>query len=223
MDSRFLKFSVRGFTNHWLTKVDRHFSTNFSKPLVVLLYLTHACNSNCKYCSLSHVKDPKELGTEEWKKVLLELRKWLGPFYLNLCGGEPFLRKDLFELIKFSNELGIITDVTTNGSLIDKKKAKEIVRSRLSKIVFSLEGIKRETHDESRQKGQFDKIMAAIDMLKDKKINITLNTVINKYNLDELPNLVRFTSEKKLNGIKFVEVRVEFIKDRKNQKRCLAG
>jgi len=215
MDSRFIKFSLRAFNHYWLRKIDRHFSTNFSKPLVVLLYLTHACNANCRYCSLPHKKHPNELTTKEWKMVILELRKWLGTFYLNLCGGEPFLRKDIFEIIDFANKIGIITDVTTNGSLFDNEKIKKTINSHLPKIIFSLEGVRKETHDELREKGQFDKIMFAINLLKNKKINITLNTVINRYNLDELPDLVKFAHKNKLNGIKFVEVRVEFIKDEK--------
>ena len=215
MDTRFIKFSLGAFSHYWLTKLDKYFGTNFGKPLIVLLYLTHACNSNCKYCSLSHKKHPKELTTKEWKTVILQLRKWLGTFYLNLCGGEPFLRKDIFEIIKFANNIGIITDVTTNGSLLDKRKIKKIIDSRLPKIIFSLEGIKRETHDGSRKRGQFDKIISAIDLLKNSKINITLNTVISSYNLDELVDLVKFTQRNRLNGIKFVEVRVEFIKNKK--------
>lgn len=215
MDTKFVKFSLKAFTHHWLTEIDRIFGTNFCKPIAVLVYLTNACNSNCKYCSLSHEKLPKELTTREWKMTILELRKWLGTFYLNIGGGEPFLRKDIFEIIEFANNLGIITDVTTNGSLLDKKKIKKIINSHLSKIIFSLEGVRRETHDKSRKKGQFDKIMYAINLLKNKNINITLNTVINRYNLDEVPSLVRFAHENRLNGIKFVEVRVEFIKDKR--------
>ena len=215
MDTKFIKFSLKSFTHYWYNKLDRRFGTNISKPVSVLLYLTHACNSNCKYCSLFRKKYPNELTTNEWKIVILELRKWLGTFYLNLCGGEPFLRKDIFEIIKFANRLGIITDVTTNGSLFDDRNIENTLNSGLSKIIFSLEGVRRETHDETRQKGQFDKIMFAIDSLKNKKINITLNTVINRYNLDELPDLVKFTHKNRLNGIKFVEVRVEFIKDKK--------
>ncbi|MCX5657763.1 MAG: radical SAM protein, partial [Candidatus Omnitrophica bacterium] len=134
-------------------------------------------------------------------------------FYLNICGGEPFLRNDIFEIIKFANDAGIITDVTTNGSLLNKAKIKKLIDSYLSKIILSLEGVNRETHDKLRGKGQFDKIISAINLLRNEKINITLNTVINSYNLEELPNLVRFSCDNKLNGIKFVEVRTEFIDD----------
>lgn len=86
------------------------------------------------------------------EKVITELKKWLGVFYLNLCGGEPFLRKDIFEIIKFANNSGVITDVTTNGSLLDDTIIKKIIDYRLPKIILSLEGIDRKTHDELRAK-----------------------------------------------------------------------
>ncbi|MDP8234261.1 MAG: radical SAM protein [Candidatus Saelkia tenebricola] len=195
--------------------IDKRFDTNFCKPIIVLLYLTNACNSNCKYCSLTHEKTFDELTTKELKKIILELKKWLGIFYLNLCGGEPFLRDDIFEIIKFANNIDIITDITTNCSLLDEIKIKNIIDSRLSKIILSLEGIQQETHDTLRQKGQFERVMFAVKSLKNKNINITLNTVINSYNLKELPELVKFTHENRLNGIRFVEVRTEFIKNEK--------
>jgi len=206
METKFLKFASRCLTHYYIKKMDRYFNTNLSKPATVMIYVTHACNSRCKFCTLNGKRNPNELGTEEWKKIFFSLKEWLGYYYLNLMGGEPFLRKDLFEIANFASENGAIVDITTNGFLINKKIVKKIAASGISKIIFSLDGMNPETHDWLRQPGFFDKVISAIDELKNENINITLNTVINKCNMDQLEDLVMFTHRNNLNGIRFIEL-----------------
>ena len=95
-----------------------------AKPLDVICEISYICNLACPTCFRWTSKpDEHELNTEEWKGVLTKLKAWLGTFNLTFTGGEPFLRKDLLDILKFASGNGIITNVVSNGSLIDKTLA----------------------------------------------------------------------------------------------------
>ena len=66
-------------------------------PMSLTLSITYRCNSHCKTCNI-HNKTANELSLEEWGKVAETLRG--NVFWLTFSGGEPFLRKDIVELIK---------------------------------------------------------------------------------------------------------------------------
>lgn len=200
-----LKFGLNGLKNEFLYKIDAHLNQNLSKPTIVNLTITHRCNFRCKQCDYWRVMR-EELSTAQLKSIIFGLRKWLGPFYLSICGGEPFIRKDLIDIIRFSSQKGVITEVITNGSMLSETLAEEIVLSGLNKINFSLDGANHKTHDNLRNfKGAFNKVIESIKTLKSlsQNLNISLNTIIMNENLDELEDLVSMVSRYSLNGIFF--------------------
>lgn len=106
--------------NDVLRQLNKIFSFGlFCMPQRVEIRLTHRCNLTCRHCL--HPRATKELNTQEWKTVILGLKKWLGRFPLSISGGEPLLRTDLFEIIKFSHDLGLVTMLNSNGSLVNKE------------------------------------------------------------------------------------------------------
>jgi len=182
------------------------------KPAAIYLWITPRCFFQCKMCDWwREPHDPKEeLTTDEWKKILLDLRRWLGPFQLNISGGEPFIRSDLLDITRFAVEVGIQVGVGTNAWLIDRNLAEEIVDSGLFNIGISLDGIKAETHDFIRgRSGAYERVMAAIDYLdearKQKKsdLRIIIKPIIMGFNLDEMPELVIWAQKRRLNGVNF--------------------
>lgn len=82
-------------------------------PLVAFLKVTDFCQKNCVYCD-ANIPRGKELKTEEVFRVLNNLAE-AGIKVVDLSGGEPTLRKDLAQIISHSNELGMLTTMTTNG------------------------------------------------------------------------------------------------------------
>lgn len=197
-----LMFSYNYFKNMQISKIDRFLNTSISKPSVVCLRITGRCNSHCRQCDVWKRKPLKDLNTEQWKNAISKLKKWIGPFYLNIFGGEPFLRKDLFDIIKFARNKGIFVDVITNGLLLSARH-KELNNSNLSKLTISLDGITAKTHDFLKGQGSFKSVVSAIRTLRkvQKNLIITINTIMLKQNLQELPALVRFVKANNLNGI----------------------
>jgi AdoMet-dependent heme synthase len=178
-----------------------------SRPLDVICEVTYICNLACPTCFRWTSKpDEHELTTEEWKGVIRKLKVWLGSFNLTFTGGEPFLRKDLLEIFKFATDNGIVTGVVSNGSLIDKALAKEIVASGLDGLCLSLNSLKRHIHNETRgTNGSFDEVMTAIENMKEVKkgMRLSLSTTVVRENIGELVDMVKWTKATGLYGIHF--------------------
>jgi MoaA/NifB/PqqE/SkfB family radical SAM enzyme len=158
-------------------------------PSYVIWDSTRRCNLACEHCGASKEKYTKELTTEQIKSFVKQLAEFKVKFFA-VTGGEPLVRKDLFEILSFANGLGIRTGIATNGFLIDEQIAKKIKKSNVSSIQISIDGLE-ETHNKIRgNKQSFQKAMGAIDLLKEINIPIlSVASTITPHNLQELDGL----------------------------------
>lgn len=140
--------------------------------------------------------DPYQVSTEEWKNFIISLESLLdGPRELVFSGGEPLLRKDIFELIKFGTEKGFKTLMPTNGYLIDEDIAKRIRDSGLKETFIALDSINDKTHDFLRGvDGSHKRVMRAIESLHRycPELRIGIITVISGVNYNEVIELVKW-------------------------------
>lgn len=186
-----------------------------SKPCNIILDTTHRCQLHCEYCSRWKIKHDdvieKELSTEEWKKVILKLKNWLGEhFTIVLSGGESFLRPDLFEIIKYAKTLKVEVACITNAFGI-QNLYEQILDSGLNSLCISLNAIKEPSvHDLSRGTvGSYEKILSSVSELKklrqekNKNLDIKIITTVFPENINELIPLADFVNTNKLNGILF--------------------
>ncbi len=120
-------------------------------PCRVIARLTNRCNLRCRQCGQwglsGHHKQSEEnstlfseLSTEQWKLVVDQLSRnsFFCP-HIHFFGGEPFLRKDIFELIRYASDRFMITGVNTNGTLLEGQ-AHNLIASGLDYIIVSLDG-----------------------------------------------------------------------------------
>jgi len=178
----------------------------FPKPLDVICEISYLCNLECPTCFRWTSKpDEHELTADEWKGVLAKLKAWLGTFNLTFTGGEPFLRKDILEIFKFASQNGIVTQVVSNGSFIDKALAKRIVASGLDGLTISLNSMNPEIHNKTRgTSGAFNEVMTAIDNLKDRKgMRLSLSTTVVKDGIDGLIEVIKFAKARGIYGVNF--------------------
>jgi len=170
------------------------------RPIAIDIYPTFRCNLRCVHCSYWQQKHQHgELSTDQWKEVIADLRQWLGPFTLRVCGGEPLVRKDLIDILTFAHRQGIFTVLSTNGTLISHDLARDIIESRLDFISISLDSLKENVHDSLRGiPGSYIKAKNAIDLLKGKIEKIQVMTTIMACNLDEILDLVSFCEENRI-------------------------
>ncbi|MBU0761668.1 MAG: radical SAM protein, partial [Candidatus Altiarchaeota archaeon] len=153
-------------------------------PLKVVYYVSYNCNLKCSFCE-RRTRQSKELTTDQVKKCMREF-KGLGTVGWSFSGGEALLREDISDLIKYARKQGFKCNLVSNAWFIPEKI--DIVEE-LDSIVISLDGPK-EIHDAIRGKGSYDRVITSLELLKDRKPTVIINTVLNKTNLDSLDEIL---------------------------------
>lgn len=203
-----LGWALNQLKNRALQGLSYRFDRGFSKPTRIIFCMTLRCNIKCQQCAIWRLPAGEELTTEEWKKVIYDLRKWIGPYRVQMAGGEIFVRKDIPEIIKFATEHDVLTGLVSNGTMITKGLAEKIVDSGLGYIHISVDGIKPETHDFIRGiPGLHAKTTAGIDHLvkaaKGSGMSICVATVVMKPNMHELVDIVKWADKIGTDGVIF--------------------
>ncbi|MFH1607989.1 MAG: radical SAM protein [archaeon] len=166
----------------------------------VILSVTNLCNSRCKTCSLWKNKDRVEPSFEDLEK-LAKSRLFKEVRFLVLTGGEPFLRKDLDEVVNMFKKQNPKLHITIlSNALLPETIIKKVMNMpRDVLITMSFNG-KEETHDETRGvKGNFKKLLKTIEGLKNINQNINLIFTVTKENHDQLLWAWDFAKKQNLN------------------------
>lgn len=179
---------------------------SFLKPNFVSLEIEDQCCLRCLQCDIwKQKRNPHRLTLSQIKKIILALKSWLGFYKLNLSGGENLMNPNTIPTIKFASQNGIFVHLNTNGFLVDKKMAKNLIKSGLGSLSFSLDSSDEKLHDQIRgKKGVYKKLTKAIDYLlehRGKSPLVSLTTIILKQNLSQLPKLAEFVKQKGLDAI----------------------
>ena len=152
---------------------------------------TQACNLACKHCRASAVAwaDPAELKFDE-ACTMMDAMVELGKPVLVFSGGEPLMRKDIFELMGEARKRGLPYALSTNGTLLDEAMADRVAAARPHRVSISLDGPDAATHDAFRQsQGAFDASIAGIRRLRKRGIEVQVNTSVTTHNAHLLPQI----------------------------------
>ncbi len=174
-------------------------------PITLTYSTTNMCQSRCKTCNIwkLYIDDPElkenELKIDEIGKIFQSIGHL---FFFNISGGEPYLRKDLVEIVDLACK-HLTPDVIhtpTNAlapKLIEKKTIEilEVMKENKHEVPFtikpSFDGI-GENHDEIRGvKGNFEKVLDTVARLKEIRkdypnLQVNLGTVISNFNVDNI-------------------------------------
>jgi len=183
---------------------------NLCRPHQVYAIITNRCDARCRMCPCWRKEPGEELDAEKWCSILEELKRFSGAYHVNFSGGEPFLRSDLFEILRFCAGRGILCGITTNARSIDRTAARELVDMGLFNINISLDSTRAELHDRIRGlPGLFDRVMDAFGYLKEaqketgKKTHLIIKPTIMKDNFREMRGLASLAKELSLKGVNF--------------------
>lgn len=183
-------------------------------PEMLILSLTTRCNFKCKYCSIrKESKKENELSTSNIYYILDQAKK-MDIETLVLSGGEPFIRKDIFDIISYAYKTGFEVNIGSNGYL-SKGIIKKILSSNINHLHFSLDGLKA-THDKLRKEKSFDVIIKNIILLKKLKPSLSLGIgmVVTSKNCNELFKMTLLADKLKIDTINFIP----YLTDNRNLK-----
>ncbi len=163
-------------------------STNGFKfyPEMVVWETTFACNMRCIHCGTSAGKRrPDELTTEEALRLIDELTS-LGCKNLTLSGGEPLLRDDWRILATRLVENGIVANLITNGYAMTPQIADDFARIGLKRVGVSIDGMEKVHNFIRSRPDSYQKTLAAMDMMRERKVDFCVVTQVSNMNLGEL-------------------------------------
>lgn len=169
-------------------------------PMILTIGVNDWCNSKCKTCNIwknnPRKKIKEELKLEEYKKIFSNYGK---SYWITITGGEPFLKKNLVQIIQiiYKKTKPEFITIATNGILTKRivSWTKEILNSckNLKLIVnISLDGIGKQ-HDEIRgARNSFNlvvKTFRKLKSIKNPRLTVGINTVISKFNIKNFPEI----------------------------------
>lgn len=200
LHSKKLKTANRLFFEKILDYADETFLC--STPWTVSWKVISACNLRCKHCYFDDesgklYNSQNDLSKEEIMRLTNDLVTNLGIVNYSITGGEPLLRKDIFEIIKIIKNANGIVSLQTNGTLITKviaQKLRELLNPNTDFIQISLDGLEK-THDSIRGNGNFKKAINGIKLMISLGINVNVNCTPISKNKDELVELYKFCNK----------------------------
>ena len=185
-----------------------------SHPLRFLFFeVTLRCNAHCEHCGSSCgdklIKD--EITGDEIKGVLADIayNSKYDPrnIMLNITGGEPLVRKDLFEIMEYATKLGFNWGMVTNGMLITEEIIDKMKKSGIYSVSVSIDGLEK-THESFRRvPGSYKKIINGIKMMHKKRIPmVQVITCVNKKNINELEDIYKMLLKLRIQDWRIIEV-----------------
>lgn len=169
--------------------------------------LTYECNNNCILCCQDDcIKNSDgrmkteyiiEILEENYKNYLCRGEN----IKLVLTGGEPTLHKDLKKIINVSKKLGYYPiQLQTNATVLsDKNLTRELIDLGVDSFGVSLHGHTKQIHELfTRKNGSYENTLLGLNELKRYNVNVFINTVISKLNIDYLLDIVEFIGKNNL-------------------------
>jgi len=168
--------------------------------------ITYNCQLKCPHCCVGNYENepPRELTTDEIKDILDQSTK---AFVVNFFGGEPTVRPDLMELIKYASERSVYVFCDTNGIKITKEFARQLKDSGLEMLYVSIDSPIPEKHDELRgMKGLFNIAVQGIKNALDVRLKCALSTYVTKETLanGEFEGVIKLGRDLNANGVRYL-------------------
>lgn len=176
----------------------RHPSEDATPTLRLLAWeTTRRCNLSCKHCRAVAEDHPydNELSTREAYTLLDQIRETGTPIII-LTGGEPLLRKDIFDISAYGHRIGLRMVMAPNGTLLTPEIVEKLKASGIQRISISLDGATPDTHDEFRGLTHaFDDAIRGIGYAKAAGLEFQINTTITQTNLAEIPKILKLAED----------------------------
>lgn len=167
-------------------------NVNLQDKIIVntfMMEITPRCNQQCIYCYNAWREDNgREIGepaTADFKKIIDTIANQAEVKFFTLTGGEPFLREDIFQIIDWINEKGMVVNIISNGGMITPEIAKQLSRRKVNYVQITLGGANAETHDHLCGDGTFEKAKNAMKVLQKNGVMAGGSYLCTSYNYQQ--------------------------------------
>lgn len=193
----------------WLWDVTEKPLKTKSYPPIVYIEPTNACNLKCKHCARYTMKRKASLlSVENFEKILYQIKDFVVTVYL-FKQGEPLINKNIVYFIKRLRENNILVSLNTNATLLNEKKAEEIINSGINIIEFSIDSWKKDKYEQIRKGANFENVInnvirfMKLKQIYGKDIITRIRMVEQDLNRDELLDTISL-----LKRLPFDDIRV---------------
>lgn len=175
-----------------------------SAPVDVFLNVTSKCNLACVYCSSASFYDGEvdELTGDDMRRLAARFDD-LGLFRLKLTGGEPLLRRDLFDLVELFKPRRRGVGINSNGTLIDGDAARRMRALGVRQCAVSLDGADEATNAATRGRGALARTLSGVEALAAAGVPIAILCTVSRLNYRGLREVARLGREYGAENVSF--------------------
>jgi pyrroloquinoline quinone biosynthesis protein E len=169
----------------------------YGLPVAVLAELTHRCPLQCPYCSnpIDLERASREMSTDDWRRAMDQMAD-LGVLQIHFSGGEPCIRKDLEDLVAHATEVGLYPNLITSGVMMTRERMLRLADLGLAHVQVSIQGARQGTSDRiGGFRNALPKKRDTAAWVKEAGLALTINAVMHRQNLAELPEIVDLAVE----------------------------
>ena len=156
--------------------------------------LTQRCNLHCAHCYMSAHAGAYiswELSSAECRRVMQDIAQVNAEALLILTGGEPLVRKDIFDLASYASDIGFTVVLGTNGVLLREAEAKRMRQSGIQGASISLDSVDPARHDAFRRlPGSWDAAVRATQILAAEGLDFSIHNSVTDWNAGEMPAMI---------------------------------
>jgi len=165
-------------------------------PSLVSWNLTRKCNLQCPHCYMEGgTAEVRELTTDECLALIEEMTE-LGTEMLILTGGEPLLRRDIYQIARTASDAGMWVVMGTNGVLVNEHVADKMIECGVRGVGISIDSVDPQKHNSFRGgPNAWEYSVRALEICKRKGLEVLVQTTVMDFNRDEIPELMAFARE----------------------------
>lgn len=165
-------------------------------PFTLAWEITRACALACLHCRAEAQprRDPRELTTAE-AMALIDQIQAMGDPILVVTGGDPLMRRDVYDLLSYATGKGLRTSLTpTATALVTPRNLARVREAGVLRVAISLDGPTAEVHDRLRGfGGSFRRTLEIVRDVREAGLALQVNTTVSRHNvavLDRMPDIV---------------------------------
>jgi MoaA/NifB/PqqE/SkfB family radical SAM enzyme len=187
-------------------------ATPTAMPTYLQIEPVGQCNLRCQMCSIQFRQDGPPNGPlafMAWETFTRLVDEFTGLEHLHLQGlGEPMMHPRFFEMVSYAAERGIRVTTNSNLTLLNERRAAKLIACGMDTLHVSIDGATAETYERIRVRSHFDKVVRNLGLLRAEQErtgsdspHVRMVMVIMRQNLHELPDLVRFAHDWRMEGL----------------------